>query len=251
MMRLQEDNAHFLNIKQVSDVYHMFSSSSSSDEMMLCVRALQNLLEVDGVALINLTLRPDHTITIERVVSSGFGFESKSVEWDNIYQKKKFQYIDPVVSCSASFRRSFNWTSVPSMITLSEVQFNFLERAQEMGLKEGASIGSFSTRQIYKELTITSVCGCSLNPEQLASLELINAVSAQAMKRLILPVEKLTGRESEILAWSSEGKSSWEIGMICSITERTVKFHLKNIYKKLNVQNRAQAIVCAIRLGLI
>ena len=250
-MREQEGSNSSLNVKQVSDVYHMFSSCSSCSEVMECAKALQSLLEVDGVALIQLMLRPDHSITIERVISSGFGFESKCVEWDNVYQKKKFQYIDPIVSCSSSFRNSFNWSSVPSMMPLSETQFNFLEQAQEMGLKEGASIGSFSTRQIYKELTITSVCGCSLNPEQLASLELINSISAQAMTRLMLPVEKLTTREREVLAWSSEGKSSWEIGMICSITERTVKFHLKNIYNKFNVQNRAQAIVCAIRLGLV
>ncbi|MPY23229.1 LuxR family transcriptional regulator [Shewanella psychropiezotolerans] len=250
-MRLLEGNNISLNIKQVSDVYQMFSASSSCDEILQCAKTLQNLLEVDGVALITLVIRPDHSINIERVVSSGFGFAAKSAEWDSIYQKKKFQYIDPIVSCSKSFRNSFNWKSVPSMMSLSENQFNFLERAQEMGLKEGASIGSFSSRHIYKELNITSVCGCSLNTEQLATLELINAVSAQAMTRLMHPVEELTKREREILAWSSEGKSSWEIGMICSITERTVKFHLKNIYKKLNVQNRAQAIVCAIRQGLI
>ncbi|BAJ03430.1 helix-turn-helix transcriptional regulator [Shewanella violacea] len=250
-MRLPEGDNISLNIKQVSDVYHMFSASSSNDGIMQCAKTLQNLLEVDGVALITLMIRPDHSINIERVVSSGFGFEAKSAEWGNIYQKNKFQYIDPIVSCSKSIRSSFNWTSVPSMMSLSESQLNFLEQAEEMGLKEGASIGSFSSRHIYKELNITSVSGRSLNSEQLATLELINTVSAQAMTRLTNPVEELTKREREILAWSSEGKSSWEIGMICSITERTVKFHLKNIYKKLNVQNRAQAIVCAIRQGLI
>ena len=92
-MRLPEGDNISLNIKQVSDVYHMFSASSSNDEIMQCAKTLQNLLEVDGVALITLMIRPDHSISIERVVSSGFGSEAKakSAEWGNIYQKNKFQ----------------------------------------------------------------------------------------------------------------------------------------------------------------
>jgi DNA-binding CsgD family transcriptional regulator len=62
---------------------------------------------------------------------------------------------------------------------------------------------------------------------------------------------KLTQREKDVLYWAVEGKSAWEIGVILSITERTVKFHLSNVYKKLNVSTRAQAVAQAIRNDLI
>ncbi|WP_229381184.1 LuxR C-terminal-related transcriptional regulator [Shewanella psychropiezotolerans] len=218
---------------------------------MQSAKTLQHVLDVEGVALMTLMIRPDNRIHIEKVVSSGFGFSTMSAEWDRLYQRKKLQYLDPVVNCSKLYREPFNWTSVPSMILLSEKQLNFLDSAQNVGLKEGASIGYLSTRHIYKELTITSVCGRSLNSEQLAALKLINTVSAQAMTRLISPVGSLTKREREILGWTCEGKTSWEIAMICLITERTVKYHLKNIYKKLNVENKVQAVVCATKQGLI
>lgn len=61
----------------------------------------------------------------------------------------------------------------------------------------------------------------------------------------------LTSREHQILKWVSEGKGCWETGAILGISERTVKFHLQNIYRKLNVVNRAQAITKAMRYALI
>jgi DNA-binding CsgD family transcriptional regulator len=61
----------------------------------------------------------------------------------------------------------------------------------------------------------------------------------------------LTGREREVLHWTAEGKGCWETGSIVGISERTVKFHLHNIYRKLNVVNRAQAVAKATRGNLL
>ncbi len=55
----------------------------------------------------------------------------------------------------------------------------------------------------------------------------------------------------EVMQWLKEGKMSWEIGVILSISERTVKFHIANCYAKLNVRNRSQAIARAMRLSII
>ena len=57
---------------------------------------------------------------------------------------------------------------------------------------------------------------------------------------------QLTDREKEILGWLIEGKSSWDIGQILSISERTVKFHVNNICIKLNAVNRTHAVAKAI-----
>jgi LuxR family quorum-sensing system transcriptional regulator SolR len=68
-----------------------------------------------------------------------------------------------------------------------------------------------------------------------------------------MPVARhnLTRKEKEVLQWVVEGKTSWEVGKILSMSERTVKFHLRNIYTKFNVVNRAQAVMMASRLNLI
>ncbi len=61
----------------------------------------------------------------------------------------------------------------------------------------------------------------------------------------------LTSKEIEILRWVQEGKTNEEIGMILGKSRYTVKYHLKNIMKKLNVTNRAQAVSQAIGLGFL
>ncbi len=60
----------------------------------------------------------------------------------------------------------------------------------------------------------------------------------------VLPDEAdvgLTRREREILALVSEGYSNRELAKMIWVTEQTVKFHLSNIYRKLDVSNRTEA----------
>lgn len=56
----------------------------------------------------------------------------------------------------------------------------------------------------------------------------------------------LSNRENEVLRLLSEGRSNQEIGDQLSISERTVRFHLRNIYDKLGLK-RGQAIAWAVR----
>lgn len=55
-----------------------------------------------------------------------------------------------------------------------------------------------------------------------------------------LPV--FTAREHETMKWVEEGKTNWEISVIMQVSLNTVKFHLKNIFQKLNVDNRCSAL---------
>jgi DNA-binding NarL/FixJ family response regulator len=64
------------------------------------------------------------------------------------------------------------------------------------------------------------------------------------------PSESLTLREREILMVLSRGKSNKEIASRLSISDQTVKIHLKNILKKLQIHNRTQAALYAYRRGL-
>lgn len=57
---------------------------------------------------------------------------------------------------------------------------------------------------------------------------------------------RLTPREREVLALLSEGRPNKEIARHLDLREITVKYHLKNIYRKLNVSNRAQAVKMAL-----
>jgi DNA-binding CsgD family transcriptional regulator len=61
----------------------------------------------------------------------------------------------------------------------------------------------------------------------------------------------LSERELEILRWIRAGRSSWQISMILSISEATVKFHIKNIMRKLDASTRTQAVASAMQRGYI
>lgn len=63
--------------------------------------------------------------------------------------------------------------------------------------------------------------------------------------------ERLTPREIEVLGEVVTGATNKEIASRLSITENTVKIHLRNILEKLHVHNRIQAAVHAVRQGLV
>jgi DNA-binding CsgD family transcriptional regulator len=62
---------------------------------------------------------------------------------------------------------------------------------------------------------------------------------------------KLTARELEVLSVIAQGNSSSEAADKLYLSKRTVDFHLTNIYAKLDVGNRVQALRIATRQGLI
>jgi DNA-binding CsgD family transcriptional regulator len=64
-------------------------------------------------------------------------------------------------------------------------------------------------------------------------------------------VPTLTPRELEALRWTREGKTAWEVGGILGISERTAVLHVNNAMHKLGCASKHQAVLKALRLGLI
>ncbi|WP_342235009.1 response regulator transcription factor [Inquilinus sp. OTU3971] len=64
-------------------------------------------------------------------------------------------------------------------------------------------------------------------------------------------VAELTPQQLRVLALLTEGKLSKQIAFEMSITEATVKAHLSQIFRKLGVQNRTQAVIAVRQLGII
>ena len=65
------------------------------------------------------------------------------------------------------------------------------------------------------------------------------------------PREELTARETEVLRRLAQGLSNKEIAEALKISEETVKTHVSNVLAKLEAENRAQAIVQALKRGLV
>jgi DNA-binding NarL/FixJ family response regulator len=66
-----------------------------------------------------------------------------------------------------------------------------------------------------------------------------------------LPAHRLTVRELEIVSLAADGHSNQEIAERLVLSAATVKTHLQNTYRKLEVPDRAAAVALALRAGLI
>jgi DNA-binding NarL/FixJ family response regulator len=72
---------------------------------------------------------------------------------------------------------------------------------------------------------------------------------SQANGILVKPRPKLSNREMEVLKLAATGMSNKEIAETLSVTVRTVKAHLSNVFAKMNVASRTEAILAAVREG--
>jgi DNA-binding NarL/FixJ family response regulator len=73
----------------------------------------------------------------------------------------------------------------------------------------------------------------------------------QSLAQPVEATDELTPREMEVLELVVEGANNKEIAVALSVTENTVKIHLRNILEKLHLKNRIQAAVHAVRQGLV
>lgn len=84
-------------------------------------------------------------------------------------------------------------------------------------------------------------------------VQLTPQASAYLMREVRTPEAKeaLTEREREVLLLLAQGYSNKDIGRDLQIADDTVKTHVKHILAKLGVQSRTQAVLGAMRLGLV
>lgn len=68
---------------------------------------------------------------------------------------------------------------------------------------------------------------------------------------VVVEIPTLSTREAQCLNFAAEGKSGAEIGRVLGLSEDTVKTHLRRLYRKLRVVNRAHAVHVGHQLGLL
>lgn len=179
-----------------------------------------------------------------------------STEWQERYVSQNYLAVDPTV------RHGMN--SVEPLIWAESGQRNsspFWSDALDHGLRVGWAQSSFDARGVVGMLTLAR-SGEELMPKELQANALKMSWLVQAahsgMMRLQagkqLPAvlsAKLTSRETEVLRWTADGKTSSEVGQIMGISERTVNFHVNNSLEKLGAANKTAGVVLAALLRLL
>jgi DNA-binding NarL/FixJ family response regulator len=86
--------------------------------------------------------------------------------------------------------------------------------------------------------------------EWVVPADFMSPVQTARAERPTTPVDRLTLREREVLGLVASGADNLQISARLGITERTVKAHVSNLYRKLGVQNRVEMAMMAYQTGL-
>jgi len=112
-------------------------------------------------------------------------------------------------------------------------------------LDAGAS--AFVAKDAASDDVVSAARHAAVSPRAFTASDL-----GDAMRRRLTPTgPQLTPREREVLALLADGLGVAQISKQLYITESTTKTHISKLYEKLGAGNRAQALMTALRLGLI
>jgi DNA-binding CsgD family transcriptional regulator len=177
-------------------------------------------------------------------------------EWIDRYQACRYHEVDPCLLQAPMRLGPYTWADTAAAARLSARQRTLFREARDIGLCDGVCLPVHGPAG---ESYVVSLSGAArladttrhLGTLQILATQLQLAYTALARNGTAQPPVQLSDRERECLTWTARGKSAWSIGHILSLSEHTVQFHLKAAIRKVGAGNRVQAVVAAIRLGLI
>ncbi len=160
------------------------------------------------------------------------------------------------------------WTQQQPDVTLLDLRMPLLDGVGAIhairALNKFARIIVLTTFDTDHDITMAVKAGAkayllkdALREDLLACIRRVHAgetcIPAAVLAKLAngLTQAELTDREQKVLSLLAQGRSNKEIGVSLYIAETTVKSHLRNIFNKLNVLSRTEAIAEASRRGLV
>lgn len=225
---------------------------SCGEELKELWPSIAELADLDGgIFGVSKTQTKERGVKFDLVT---FGIDP---EWLEDYRVSQLIEEDPLVKAALQLKHPVSWKEAARLaIRIDASAFRnsrFREHARASGLESGYI---FSRRSLYvsQAIAVTAVTtGSRLMTERQCQLLtiLLPHLNEILMRQGFSTATELSAREQEVLRWATAGKSNWEVAQILNISERTVKFHLKNIYRKLEVNNKSHAVAEAMRLGAV
>ncbi len=204
------------------------------------------------------------TVSAMTVVDHGLG-NSEFIVVDNTPQQYAEPYGDPNIGRRDPVMQHCRRQSVPIIwdqgTYVTQGAGELWEEMSQYGYCTGIAMALHLPEGRHFQLGVDRDRPLPSDPVELqrivADLQLFAVHAQDAALRLLLPTSlqperpALTPRELEALRWTMEGKTAWEVGAILGISERTAVLHVNNAMHKLGCVNKHQAVLKALRLGLI
>ena len=218
-------------------------------------REIIGFAESLGFTIVNAAAVIDHSLTHTEFL----GVNNVPSNYQAIYDDERLASVDPVMQHCKRTAIPIAWDQ---NTYLEHDQGEKWEHQAQFGYKAGIAlalhlpgnkhflIGINGDRPLpskYKKLTSI-----------LADMQLFSVHAQEAAFNIFLPQAHgfderniLTPRELECIRWTMDGYTAADIGERLNISERTAVFHLQNAMKKLSCRSKYQAVLKAMRLGLL
>lgn len=178
-------------------------------------------------------------------------------DWLKLYCHHGWAERDPILKTTLRTPRTYHWREVCQRLA-SKQERDLVTVARRFGLHDGITTGS-----VDQDNRLLAFCSFATDQELDAKrfiplVQYLGYYMLQAVRRTAPPIappiyrsiQTLSSRELTVLLWITTGKTNREIGTILGVRERTIRFHVENIFAKLDVMSRAQAIAVALEEGL-
>jgi len=133
------------------------------------------------------------------------------------------------------------------------VRVLMLTAADDRG-QVAAAVSHGACGYLSKDVSHEELCAAvahALDGADLVEPSLRRALAAREPSRTTPPGCQLTERELQVLTGMSQGKSNGQIGRDLYLSEDTIKTHARRLFRKLGVNDRAQAVALGFRRGLV
>lgn len=181
---------------------------------------------------------------------------SVRADWETHYRNRQLEQRDPAIHRCLTGTTPVNFSDFHFSNLPSEQQ-QMMGEARDFRMEKGVCIPVHGPNNSLSILAVFHDGSDQTFADAARSIPFLALAAMHVHEQLLKlgsapvpPPTTLTPREIECLLWSAEGKTAWEISRIIGVSERTVKFHIMNVMKKLGVHSRTHAVARAISLGL-
>lgn len=204
-----------------------------ADDHLLMREGIRNLLEFDGKIKV-VDEASDGEECIERLIAS----QPEVLLLDiNMPKKNGLEVLQKIRE---------DKIDVKVLILTVHNEIEYLIKAVDIGV-DGYILKDSESAELKRAINIL------MKGESYIQPKLVPVLNNRLVSRDIDKdkIDSLTGREKEVLIQVANGMFNKEIATALNISERTVKNHISNIFKKIDVSDRTQAAVFAIKNDMI
>lgn len=171
--------------------------------------------------------------------------------WDR-YFSRGYLFVDPAIKRVLNGASPFLWSELQPLCRDDPAAARVMNEAGDFSLRQGFTVPLMT---LGGDVAGFSFAGEHIEVPQ-AKRGMLQLVATFALGRALTIDElpstvRLSARQAEVLRWSAEGKTEWEIGEILCVSEHAAHEALRQVRMKLEASNRVHAVAKAIRLGLI